>query len=788
MPIHIPRLRRWFAVGAIGLSMVVVGMYLYARWGVHNALKDVPNKLGIEVQQSTENFSISKSEQGRTLFTVRASKAVQYKQGGRAELHDVNIILYGRDSSRFDQISGADFAYDPQTGNVYAKGEVKIDLEANPQGLSNPDQTAPKELKNPIHLKTSGLVFNQKTGDAYTKERVEFSVPQATGSAVGVNYVAKTSVLMLDSQVEMLLSGPGLARITAAHGVISKDPRQVVLDHPRMNRVEQKLEAEKATLFLRPDNTVARVVAQGGVQAEVHGRSEMHARADQAEVILNSKQDSLRTAVFSGGVKVDSGGPQPMSGNAGRMLLDFSGKNRLEKIHAEEGVKLVQHRTPPTSNAIASNSTTAPNAHEIEITAPAMNFFVANGSHLDRAQTSGAAEIVILQPGSSQRTLITAGKFEAQFGTKSNGGTRLVSLHGAPDARIVTATAGQRDRTSISSVLDAAFRPEGGIDFIVQRGNVTYVDADRKAWADSARYTPTDQMLLLTGSPRVSQTGMTTTALTMRFNRATGDAFAEGDVKSTYSELKEQPGGALLASSDPIHITSRSMQAHSTPATALYTGNARLWQDANVVEAPSIEFDKDRRTVTAQGNAAQPVSTVLAKADSPAGSESQQNTGERKSKARRTAPVTITSTRLTYIDNDRRVHFESNVVAKGADVTISANQIDAFLLSRHPNAGNQASNRQSSTGGAPAGAAQLDRIVASGNVVVQQPSRRATGQKLVYTGEEEKYVLTGGPPSIFDAEHGKITGDSLTFFSRDDRVLVEGGNASPTVTQTRVAR
>jgi lipopolysaccharide export system protein LptA len=787
MPIHIPRLRRWFAVGAIGLSMVVVGMYLYARWRVHNALKDVPNKLGIEVQQSTENFSISKSEQGRTLFTVRASKAVQYKKGGRAELHDVNIILYGRDSSRFDQISGADFEYDPQTGNVSAKGEVKIDLEANPQGLSNPDQTAPKELKNPIHLKTSGLVFNQKTGDAYTKERVEFSVPQATGSAVGVNYVARTSVLMLDSQVEML-SGPGLTRITAAQGVITKDPRQVVLDHPRMNRVEQKLEAEKATLFLRPDNRVARVVAQGGVQAEVHGRSEMHARAAQAEVILNSKQDSLRTAVFSGGVKVDSGGTQPMSGNAGRMLLNFSGRNRLDKIHAEEGVKLVQHQTPPTSNAIASNSTIAPNAHEIEISAPAMDFFVADGSHLNRAQTSGAAQIAILQPPSSQRTLITAGKFEAKFGTKSNGGTQLVSLHGAPGARIVTTTAGQRDRTSISNLLDVAFRPAGGIDFIVQRGNVTYVDADRKAWADSARYTPADQMLLLTGSPRVAQTGMTTTALTMRFNRATGDAFAEGDVKSTYSELKEQPGGALLASSDPIHITSRSMQAHGTPATALYTGNARLWQNANVVEAPSIEFDKDQRTLTAQGNAAQPVSTVLAKADSPTRSESQQNPGERKSKARRMVPVTITSSRLTYIDNDRRVHFESNVVAKGADVTISANQIDAFLLSRNQNAGNQASNRQSSTGGAPAGAAQLDRIVASGNVVVQQPSRRATGQKLVYTVEEDKYVLTGGPPSIFDAEHGKITGDSLTFFSRDDRVLVEGENASPTVTQTRVAR
>jgi hypothetical protein len=49
-------------------------------------------------------------------------------------------------------------------------------------------------------------------------------------------------------------------------------------------------------------------------------------------------------------------------------------------------------------------------------------------------------------------------------------------------------------------------------------------------------------------------------------------------------------------------------------------------------------------------------------------------------------------------------------------------------------------------------------------------------------------VLTGGPPSIFAAERGKITGDSLTFYKRDDRVMVEGRETSPTTTTVRVAR
>ena len=73
-------------------------------------------------------------------------------------------------------------------------------------------------------------------------------------------------------------------------------------------------------------------------------------------------------------------------------------------------------------------------------------------------------------------------------------------------------------------------------------------------------------------------------------------------------------------------------------------------------------------------------------------------------------------------------------------------------------------------------------------VVIVQPGRKATGEQLVYTASDDKFVLTGGPPSIFDAEHGKITGVSLTLFRHDGRVLVEGDSTSPAVTQTRVAR
>lgn len=756
MRIPISRLRRWFAATAIAAVLVVAGVYFYARHRVQNALKQVPEKIGIEIKQSATGFTVSKSEQGRTLFRIQASKAVQFKQGGHAELHDVEITLYGRDSSRFDQIYGADFEYDQQSGEVTAQGPVQIDLESNPGGLTRADQAPPKELKNPIHLQTSGLVFNQKTGNAYTLEKVEFRVPQAAGSAMGMSYVAKTNVLTMESEVNLAFSGAAPATITAARGTITKDPHLVVLQHPLVESGARRCEADEATLFLRNDNTLDSVRARGNVLLQTAGPAGAEARAQQLELNMTERGGALRTAVLSGDVRAESRGPQPLRAHAGRVTLNFAGKNLLSRVRAEENVKLAQHQNPSGNSG---------RAQDMELTAAIVDFFVAGGRRIERAETSGAAQISILPgaPGSGQQTLVTAGKFDAHFDDLG----QLSSVHGVPDARIVNQNPGQPDRVSTSRILDAAFQPGGGIESIVQQGSVTYLDGERKAWGELARYTPADQVLLLTGSPRVVDGGMTTTARTMRLLRATGDAFAEGEVKSTYSSLKPQADGALLSSSSPIHITARSMAVHGTPAVALYTGNARLWQDANTVEAPSIDFNRDHRSMVAygsseRGSSAQRVSTVLVQTD----------------KAGKSTPVAITSARLTYTDSERKAHFEGGVVAKGADLTITATQMDAFLQARGQSGATQPLS----------GAGKLEMIVAGGQVVMTQPDRHAEGDRLVYTAAEDKFVLTGGSPSIFDAEHGKITGVSLTFFRHGDRVLVEGNDSAPTITQTQVAR
>jgi lipopolysaccharide export system protein LptA len=767
--LFISHLRRWFAAAAVVLCLVVLAVYFQARHSVQNALTQVPDKLGIQVEQSAQDFTISKSDQGRTLFKLQANKAVQYKAGGRAELHDVTITIYGRDSSRFDQVYGKDFEYDQPSGDVISKGEVSIDLQGNPQGEANPDQAAPKELKNPIHVKTTNLVFNQKTGDAWTPSLVEFYVPQTSGSAIGAKYSAQDNLLTLQSQVRMTVGEAAPLKILAQHAVLGKTPRQIVLQHPQTESRQGKGQADEATLFLRDDNSLDHAVAVGDVIVDSvaspglkgqrssaspgsHPSSSpttSHVTAQKLEVAMGLR-NQIKNAVFSGDVHLKTEGGQPIESTAGRATLAFRGRNVLAKVHADQQVKLMQHQGAGTK------------AQDVAVVAPTIDMFIAGGNRLTRAETSGPPEITLLPPGgkSGAQTHVTGDKFVARFDSMG----QISHIHGEAHARVITTEPPQNnvpqpDRVSTSDSIDGYFRPGTGIETLLQTGHFTYRAGTQQAFADRARYTPADQILVLSGAPRILDAGMATTARTVKLNRATGDGFAEGGVKTTYSDLKAQPNGALLASSDPIHVTADSMTAHNSPSTATYKGNARLWQNTNMVEAPTIQFQKDQRIIVADSSSQQKVSTALTSTD----------------KSDKSTPVHITSNHLVYHDSEREANYQGNVLVRGQDMTLTSTQMDVFF----------APANQSGEKRAPA---NLQKIIASGSVVVTQPTRHATGDKLTYTAEDDRFILTGGPPSIFDAERGKITGVSLTLFRRDDRVIVNGDSSLPAVTNTRVVR
>jgi len=752
MPLSIPRLRTWFAFLAIATIAVVAGFYVYARFQLRKLVQQAPQKLGVEIQQSTEGFSLSKSEGGRTLFTIRASKAVQYKQGGKAELQDVNIIVYGKDSNRFDQISGSGFEYDREAGIVKANGEVNIDLEANALGPKQPDQQPPRELKNPIHLKTRGLVFNQKTGFAETKEAIEFRIPQANGSAQGASYDSKSNVLTLQSNVKIETGGDRPTSINAERGVIRKQPADMVLERVHLKQTERSIDADRVNVTFRSNNDVDKIVATGDVRLQDNDKNALSVVAPRADLDMAEK-NSIRQAVFSGGVHVEGSGKNPINATSGKLTLNFGNQNRLSHVRASENVHVQQKPGQTSGDAY-------------DVVANAMDLVVRNGNRFESAETSGPGQVALTpqKAAPGDHTVVTADRFRAEFDDNN----RLKIIHGAPNAKMVASTSNEPDKIASSRDMQVQFAPGGGLIGILMNGGFQYTEAQgsqgskggRTATADKARYNPADETLTLSGSPRVTDGGLAITANAVRINRRTGDAFADGDVKTTYSELKQDPNGALLATADPIHATARSMNAQRNSGVARYTGGARLWQGPNIVEAPSLEFNRQQRSIVAQGTADKSVQSVFVQID----------------KNGKATPVVVTAAKLAYVDSDRRARFTGGVIAKGAELTISSDSVDVVL-----NAAGQASKATN----APS---QLNQIVAQNHVSIQEAGRRATGEKLVYTASDGKFVLTGGPPMVADAQHGTIRGDSLTFYSHDDRIVVESKQSSRTVTHTRVTR
>src|SRR6185437_14380430 len=160
---------------------------------------------------------------------------------------------------------------------------------------------------------------------------------------------------------------------------------------------------------------------------------------------------------------------------------------------------------------------------------------------------------------------------------------------------------------------------------------------------------------------------------------------------------------------------------------------ARLWQDGNIVQAPTITFNRNDRTVLAQADAQHRVATLFVQTDASG----------------KVTPVNVASNQLSYLDQIRQARFVGSVVASMTDGTLTSDQATIYLLPREQKPGVKAPANEPS-------ASHLDHVVADGNVVLIQPTRHGQGDHLVYTAADGKYVLRGGPPSIFDAERGTV--------------------------------
>ncbi|MGC2163239.1 MAG: LptA/OstA family protein [Silvibacterium sp.] len=802
MRITIARLRHGILIVAGLLLAVLIGFFAYARYRFHRFEADLPAHLGINIQQTANGYTYSQSSKGHTLFTVHASKLIQYKQGGNARLHDVAITLYGpQGSTRVDKIYGSDFDYDAKDQIIRAQGMVSIDLQGFGSGSPTPQNT--------IHVKTSGLAFDQKTGQADTSQHTEFEFPKASGSSTGAHYNSKTGVLVLDSQVEMTTDDQGSpAVVHASHAQIVRDSKQAFLLNPQTEYRSEKGSSDTAIVDFRQDGSAQSINAQGHVRVVTATGAVITASSSLTQ--LNSKSQPTQ-ADMNGGVNFVSHAPdESMHGIANSGTLTFGANSMLKHAQFRDDVSFIDQvfKLANDPKGDASRQIQAQKLDVDFVPGPDGKKAIAQ-----KALATGNASVnlhTIPSKGPQQVTTISGDQLLALL---TPDGRAIRQLNGAGHTKIVDLAKDGSTNTSAGDRLAVTFNvpaprskkqenashtaQASQIETAIQDGHVVLTQKPQQkagapnpatltAWAQHAEYHDSDQILHLTGSPRLYDgQSLQIAGVRIDYHRDSGDASVAGNVKATYTQQKAQPAasGPSLGGDGPVNITAdHALLRHATNVSTFYgaaSTDARMWQGANSILAPVLELTRTPQTLKAHGAPGSTGAVVDANLTSAVGAKHQQSV------------VRVHSETLLYSDADRRGDFRGEVTAEDPDGIIHSDQAQVYLTPAPKTNKDQTNKDQTTKAQQPQGQqAQLERIVATGHVVLTQPGRKAVGEKLVYTSDDGRYVLTGlpgRPPRIEDAVKGTTTGATLIFNSQDDSVVVSGGQSSA-VTETRTPK
>ena len=839
MRFTIERIRTLVVVAAL-LLLAALGVFLVrAKWKNLLSRRDLPQRLGLNITEESNGYTYSHNLGAHSKFKIHASKAIQLKND-HVELHDVEIEIYGEDGVQTDKIAGDEFEYDQKSGIASAQGPVEMILTrpAGQAGASKKvDRSHPAAGEaGEVQVKTSGVTFNRNTGVVTTGQSVNFSMTQGSGSAVGASYDSQRGYLTLEQAVELTTyRGEDEVRIHAQHAEFDRGAQLCLLRAATLEYRGGQADAAQARILFRNDGSAAHLDATGGfaLTTATNGRV-----ASPTAAMDFDERNQPRHGHLEGGVTLDSK-QEGASAQEGRTVhgasptaeLDFTDQGQLRHAHLERGVTM--------QSEAASQETTGQTLHvsrtwRSPVADVDFRTIQGGGESVGKTQVEpetihGTGGVVITSESRRGNAAAVPARMSADEVTGTFGeGSALRTLVGTGHAQMEETTATGAHQTASGDRLEASFAPPAAAQNREQKGrdqgsvrsqvsksrpgapnasgttgapDVQTAELDGhvvlfeqpaakpgaqtqpplRGTAGKAVYEGAGEWLHLTMNPRIVNGGLELTAEKVDVSRESGDAFAHNNVKATWTggipigggnQAGTTQGGMVLGGNGPAHVIANEAQLNQSTGEATFRGHARLWQQANSVAGPEIVLNQNRQTLTARtADAADPVRAVLLSAGAPGtgGPRGQSAAGNAAAKPAAPSVIRVRGGDLWYSDAEHRAVMHGGVagavVAETATATSTSDSVELLLI--------PAGNRDKG-----AGQAQVDRMTATGHVVLTSEGRRGTGGQLVYSGVTGDYVLTGSasaPPRMTAPGQGSVTGETLIFHSRDDSVSIEGG-------------
>ena len=809
-----------------GAALLVLVLVAYIGIGRYRSLmvyQRLLKRSGITFTHDTNGFTYSQSVLDKKIFTLHAAKATQLGSGKWA-LHDADLTLFDKNGVAADHIMGSEIDYDEASQVVRAQGVVDMDL-LPPQGLANsgraitePDGKTPRqplvanktENAQPIHVRTSGLVYLRKLRVAATEKEVDFSYGGMQCTAIGAEFDSGEGTLRLLSQVRM----QGVAHrqpmfVTAAHAEMNRDTNLTNLTQPTVTSNGRSASADRAVLNLRKDGSIERLQGIDHVMLRSEFQRVTAARLDAT---LNQQNLPEKARLSGDVVLTGTDSTRPMHGSAATVDAVFDAHGVPTMVTAMGGAKFSVmdrradvrglNRSMEGATIVATFVPGRGRSSARLSEAHAIGSGHAAGDSIVPVKGAGVAE-------GRKITQVWGDDLRLAFVADADGRAKAQKLDAAGHTRLQQDAPLGEQTASSGDTLTVAFAPEArtanakaattgglGVASAVQSGHVTLNNraaskvgstepgAISTGGADSAAYDGATQRLTLSGNAHLVGDNASLLAPVVVLDQVTEDTDARGGVQTTIlnsqSNIANAQSAGAKASAKPAPVTHvLSASAHFVHASKLaeFRGTdaqpAKMWQDASQVLAATLLFDGVHHTLSARSIA--PGAEIHAVF---AGTPATPKPGAAATPA---TILRVASPKMDYNDVRREATFSGGVRMDGSTGEVRGQRAVVFLTPATKPAG--ASQAAASSTPSPFGGSggQIDRAVVSGAVQMDQPGRHGTGEQLLYTATDGSYVLTGtpaAPPRIVDAQQGTVTGATLLFSDQGSTIVVAGDAAA----------
>ncbi len=278
-------------------------------------------------------------------------------------------------------------------------------------------------------------------------------------------------------------------------------------------------------------------------------------------------------------------------------------------------------------------------------------------------------------------------------------------------------------------------------------GGVQFGEQGLQASGAEAQYDPTNGTLRLSGvdagrSPHVADEQIEIDADVINVTLAGRQMTASGSVTTLLHAGASGRLPGLLQDGEPVNVSADTLDYQGGAGAVVYAGNATLWQGATAIRADEIMLDRASADLVASGTAR---STIVLDLGEAVG----RGAG------------------IRYDDDARTIVYETPlpippVVGAAAPAQLSGPQGDIRARRIEIVLGRTTSS--------------AERLEAYGDVSANLGVRVATGDRLTYFAEDERYVMSGVatiPVTIIE-ECRETSGRTMTFFKSTERIIVDG--------------